>query len=64
MKPADDPWTRSGLFRRLAPPTWARAQLAARIQRIGAADLQASPPKEKQPQELEAPQLADMEPEP
>ena len=67
MTPADDLWAAlalSGQFRRLAPPHWARAQLSAQIQRIGATALEASSPKEKQPQELEAAQLEDMEPEP
>jgi hypothetical protein len=67
MKNAEEPRAapaNSGQFRRLAPPSWVRIQLAAQLRRIGPMAIEASPPREKQPQELEAPQLADMEPEP
>jgi predicted GIY-YIG superfamily endonuclease len=47
-----------------ADPSWTRAQLAAQIQRLGAAPTAARPAEEAQPRELDSPQLPDLEAEP
>jgi hypothetical protein len=44
--------------------SWERAQLAAQIQRSGAAPVHASAAADRQPRELDAPQLPDLEAEP
>jgi hypothetical protein len=46
-----------------ADPSWTRIQLAAQIQRLGAAPTAASPAEEK-PREPDSPQLPDLEAEP
>jgi hypothetical protein len=47
-----------------ADPSWTRTQLAARIQRMGAAPIAASAAEEMQPREPDSPQLPDLEAEP
>jgi hypothetical protein len=67
MKPSDELWAalaRSGQLPERPGPSWARTQLAAQVQHLGAAAVEPNPAKEKQLPEREAPQLADMEIEP
>jgi predicted GIY-YIG superfamily endonuclease len=47
-----------------ADPSWTRAELAAQIQRLGAAPTAASPAGQKQPREPDSPHLPDLEAEP
>jgi hypothetical protein len=59
-RPGQDPGQPSGR----AGPSWARAQLAAQVQRLGVAPIGASPATEMQPRQLDTPQLPDLEAEP